>query len=51
MRPTSVEALLRVYAKCASGQEEIANRRIAEILGTGEQVEAPGSASGAAPEN
>lgn len=29
----SVEVLLRVYAKCVSGQEEIANRRIEEILG------------------
>jgi integrase len=29
----SVEVLLRVYAKCVSGQEEIANRRIDEILG------------------
>jgi integrase len=29
----SVEVLLRVYAKCASGQEEIANHRIEEILG------------------
>jgi integrase len=28
----SVEVLLRVYAKCVSGQEEIANRRIEEIL-------------------
>jgi integrase len=32
----SVEVLLRVYAKCVSGQEEIANRRIEEILGEGE---------------
>ena len=31
----SVEVLLRVYAKCVSGQEEIANRRIEEILGPG----------------
>lgn len=29
----SVEVLLRVYAKCVSGQEEIANHRIEEILG------------------
>jgi integrase len=29
----SVEVLLRVYAKCVHGQEEIANRRIEEILG------------------
>jgi integrase len=29
----SVEVLLRVYAKCVSGQEEVANRRIEEILG------------------
>jgi integrase len=28
----SVEVLLRVYAKCVSGQEEIANHRIEEIL-------------------
>jgi hypothetical protein len=28
-----VEVLLRVYAKCVSGQEDIANRRIDEILG------------------
>jgi integrase len=32
----SVEVLLRVYAKCVSGQEEIANHRIEEILGQGE---------------
>jgi hypothetical protein len=32
----SVEVLLRVYAKCVSGQEEIANRRIEEILGPGD---------------
>jgi integrase len=29
----SVEVLLRVYAKCVSGQEEIANHRIEQILG------------------
>jgi integrase len=29
----SVEVLLRVYAKCVDGQEEITNRRIEEILG------------------
>lgn len=29
----SVEVLLRVYAKCVHGQEEVANRRIEEILG------------------
>jgi integrase len=29
----SVEVLLQVYAKCVSGQEEIANQRIEEILG------------------
>jgi hypothetical protein len=29
----SVEVLLRVYAKCVHGQEEIANQRIEEILG------------------
>jgi len=29
-----VEVLLRVYAKCVSGQEEIANHRIEEILCT-----------------
>jgi integrase len=28
----SVEVLLRVYAKCVSGQEDVANRRIEEIL-------------------
>ena len=28
----SVEVLLRVYAKCVHGQEEIANKRIEEIL-------------------
>jgi integrase len=29
----SVEVLLRVYAKCVDGQEEITNRRIEQILG------------------
>jgi hypothetical protein len=29
----SVEVLLRVYAKCVDGQEEITNHRIEEILG------------------
>jgi integrase len=47
----SVEVLLRVYAKCVSGQEEIANRRIEEILSTGEEAEPSESASGTAFEN
>jgi hypothetical protein len=31
----SVEMLLRVYAKCLDGQDEIAKRRIAAVLGCG----------------
>lgn len=34
----SVEVLLRVYAKCVHGQDEIANRRIEEILWTQTQA-------------
>jgi integrase len=47
----SVEVLLRVYAKCVHGQEEIANQRIEEILDAGapapEQIadQQPGKAS------
>ena len=32
----SVEVLLRVYAKCLEGQQDIARRRIADALGTGQ---------------
>jgi hypothetical protein len=31
----SVEVLLRVYAKCLEGQDDIAKRRIAEALAAG----------------
>jgi integrase len=33
----SVEMLLRVYAKCLHGQDEVAKRRIAEALGTADE--------------
>jgi integrase len=46
----SVEVLLRVYAKCVSGQEAIANRRIEEILKTGEGAEPLRPAEGIPPE-
>jgi hypothetical protein len=29
-----VDVLLRVYAKCIDGQEEIINQRIADVLAT-----------------
>jgi hypothetical protein len=45
----SVEVLLRVYAKCVSGQEEIANRRIDEILGQDEDRPGPTAAQETAP--
>lgn len=44
----SVEVLLRVYAKCVSGQEEIANRRIEEILGADSHASDGGSEPSAA---
>ena len=31
----SVEVLLKVYAKCLDGQDEIARRRVQEALGHG----------------
>jgi integrase len=37
----SVEVLLRVYAKCVHGQEEIANQRIEEILSAGTPAPEP----------
>ncbi|HZR52934.1 MAG TPA: site-specific integrase [Streptosporangiaceae bacterium] len=37
----SVEVLLRVYAKCVHGQEEVANQRIEEILGPSTPEPAP----------
>jgi integrase len=43
----SVEVLLRVYAKCVHGQEEIANQRIEEILAP--ITPAPQTGAGSAP--
>lgn len=34
----SVEVLLRVYAKCVDGQDDVARRRIEEALGDGAEA-------------
>jgi hypothetical protein len=35
----SVEVLLSRYAKCLDGRQDVANRRIAELLGEGDDQE------------
>jgi integrase len=39
----SVDVLLRIYAKCLAGQDEIAKRRIAEALREGTDAKEPGN--------